>query len=817
MNGGVYSPGMRFWTRLGLMILLTVLTVGGVKRLRLDTDILGTLPADLPEATGLRILRDGFSGGDELLVGLVAPDAETAATSVAALGEHLRRVSHLVRSVEWAGTLENPDTAAALLAWALQNAPPDRIARLESQLGPGKLAAHLERVLEKLASSPDPAEVQRWSYDPLGLLDAVDLGGLTSMDDAGFSAASADGTVRLLLVAPKEKLTGYKRASAWMAELQGEILKWQNAGDDSRHRLQFLYTGEPSFMAETGSGIERDLSGTIGVATVLIAALFWFMFRRWKMLLWIQVLLALVVLFSLALGGWALGELSIMSLGFASILLGIAVDYAVFILQEGMDHPHLSAAELRRSALPPIFGGACTTATVFLALLFSGLPGLADMGLMVALGVMAGFAVMVLIMPELVVRGKVRPTVLPVRMPVVSPRGGVLATGGVLLVMVGVFTLRGFPAFQSSSAVLRPAHSQSMAGWERLQQALGKPDQAAVPLIATSPDWQSARERMAPAVKALDQARRDGLVRQHSLPVALLPDAAAQGANRSRLVQMASQKARLNAAVLEAGFTEDALQLSDRALAVLEKLGQGDGEAQPLPSEPVAAGVVGRFFNPDATQGGSVLLGSVSFVGEPGSPDLAKLEALSQRLVGQDVHLAGWETLGPSLSARIKKDLTRLMLPLLLVLALMLALTFRNLVDFALCMLMLLMGIAALAATMALLGQSWNLANVASLPLLLGLGIDYGIHMLLAMKRDHNDISKVWATTGRAVFFCGVTTIIGFMSLVFASNGGVASLGIACSVGSLWTLVFALWLLPHWRAWLGGNRDGEGAGPTQGR
>nr|WP_256200521.1 hypothetical protein [Verrucomicrobium spinosum] len=364
---------MRFWMRLGLLILVAVLTFCGIKRLHLDTDILGTLPADLPEAAGLRILRDGFSGGDELLVGLVAPDSEAAAASVAGLGAHLRGVSHLVRSVEWAGTLENPDAAAALLAWALQNAPPDRIARLESQLGPDKLAAHLERVLEKLASSPDPAEVQRWSYDPLGLLEAVDLGGLTSMDDAGFSTASADGTVRLLLVAPKEKLTGYKRASAWMAEVQGEILKWQNAGGDARHRLQFLYTGEPSFMAETGSGIERDLSGTIGLATVLIAALFWFMFRRWKMLLWIQVLLALVVLFSLALGGWVLGELSIMSSGLlhpsghrgglrglyfagghgspASLCCGVAAQCVAAHLRRSLHHGHrVPGAALQRPA-----------------------------------------------------------------------------------------------------------------------------------------------------------------------------------------------------------------------------------------------------------------------------------------------------------------------------------------------------------------------------------------------------------------------------------------------------------------------------------
>jgi predicted RND superfamily exporter protein len=804
------------------------LAVAGVLRLELETDILATLPPDLPEAQGLRLLRDAFRGGDELLLAVEmagprtgtdlseeggAPPETGAAEAAASLGETLKQQTGLVREVQWAGTLENPATAGALLAWALRNAPPDRIAPLVERLtGPGAvLTAHLEEVLERLASSPDPAEVQRWSYDPLGLLEVVDMAKMSGWDESGFSMASADGTLRLLLVAPREKLSGYKEAAAWLEKIRAVEQTWL-AGRPDRGGIKLYHSGEPAFMAETGSGIEKDLRGTIGIATLLIAALFWAMFRRWRVLILIQVLLALVVFLTLALGGWVLGTLSIMSIGFASILLGIAVDYAVFILQEGVDHPERSAAGLRRAALPPILGGACTTSTVFLALLFSGLPGLADMGLMVALGVGAGFVVMVGLMPEIVVRSRVRPVPLPVKEPHPgrSRRLGLAVTVGAVCLIAGVLGVKGFPAFQSSSAVLRPSGSQAMAAWEHFQEKLGRPDRAALPLLATAPRWQDLATAVAPAEKVLAEAAGEGLVLSHSLPAALLPDETAQLANEPPLTRLRKALAQIEAAVLDAGFNEEALHLSRHTFASLANFPLTGGRSLAMPADPAAAAVLGRFYVSEAPGGGAVLLGSVAVEGTPGNPELSKVAALKSRLQGQAVQLAGWETLGPALSARIQHDLTRLMLPLVLVLAVMLALTFRNVADFLLCGLMLILGIAGLTATMALLGQSWNLANVAALPLLLGLGIDYGIHILLAMKRHHDDVSKVWATTGRAVFFCGATTVIGFSSLIFAGNGGVASLGLACAVGSLWTLFFALGLLPLWRAWLGRGRGRSG-------
>src|SRR5690606_21449916 len=132
----------------------------------------------------------------------------------------------------------------------------------------------------------------------------------------------------------------------------------------------------------------------IGLTEVLIALLFWVMFRRLKPLLWIQGLLMLSMVLTMSAGGLLVGKISIMSLGFAAIVLGIIVDYAVLIIQESRQHPHLDSRQLRRLAAPGIIAGACTTSTVFLSLLFSGLPGLSELGLLVALGVLVGLCVM---------------------------------------------------------------------------------------------------------------------------------------------------------------------------------------------------------------------------------------------------------------------------------------------------------------------------------------------------------------------------------------------------------------------------------------
>ena len=155
------------------------------------------------------------------------------------------------------------------------------------------------------------------------------------------------------------------------------------------------YTGRPAFVTEIATSMQRDLSGSIVGTASIIALLFWLSHRRWLPMLWLLALLALILAATVGIGGLLLGSISVISLGFAAVLLGLAVDYAVVHYQEALAHPQLSVPEIRRAIAPSILWAAITTISAFLVLNLGGLPGLAQLGTLVALGIALAALVMV--------------------------------------------------------------------------------------------------------------------------------------------------------------------------------------------------------------------------------------------------------------------------------------------------------------------------------------------------------------------------------------------------------------------------------------
>lgn len=785
---------------IALLLPLPLLIVGW-SRLRLETDILATLPAEVPEVRALKLLRDGFAGGSDLIIALEAEDEVTAEEVTAALAARLAERKDLVAEVRWAQPMDQlAGSGAALLAWALENAPPEKLREARARLEGPALEAQLQKALREVAGSLDAERVQRASYDPLGLLDCLDTSAAASLEGSLFGLMSEDGTFRALMVTPASGVGNYKAAGAWLEQVRAEVA----AAGQGRQGLTVSYTGEPAFQAEIGAGIERDMSSTIGLTEVLIALLFWVMFRRLKPLMWIQGLVALSMVVTLGLGGLLVGQLSIMSLGFAAIVLGIIVDYAVLIIQEARQHPGMDAAALRKSAAPGIAAGACTTAVVFLSLLFSGLPGLAEMGLLVALGVGAGLVVMVGFVPMLAAGRQAEQ--VPCLRPAWHSSGRLAAVATALLAVgtAGILISRGLPVFQTSAEALRPTESAAMDAFQKVQERLGRDHEASVPVLLTGPAAE-LRARAEALSRRLDVAVKDGLLVRHAVPALLVGDPAARAANAEFVRWLLAEQPRLEQAMDAAGFTEAAMGLLRGMTGVWQK-GDALAAAAPILDRLLATGPRAESAGLEPGQG--VVLASVSVPGTPGLPDrekLARLQALLRD--GTGAWLAGWETLGGALSALVRHDLSRQLLPILGLITLTLLITFRHWADLVLSAALLAGGLAALAATMSLLGLGWNLASLAAIPLLLGTGIDYGIHILLALRRTGNDVRLVQATTGRAVFFSGMTTVIGFASLFFAGNRGISSLGLACCVGTLWILLVVLWLLPHWRRWLCGGRQ----------
>ena len=111
-------------------------------------------------------------------------------------------------------------------------------------------------------------------------------------------------------------------------------------------------------------------------------------------MLWLLLLLAIILVCTLALGGLFFGTINVVSLGFAGILLGLAVDYGVVHYQEALASPNAIIPEIRRAIGPSIFWAAVTTISAFLVLNFGGLPGLGQLGSLVALGVTLSALVM---------------------------------------------------------------------------------------------------------------------------------------------------------------------------------------------------------------------------------------------------------------------------------------------------------------------------------------------------------------------------------------------------------------------------------------
>jgi hypothetical protein len=100
------------------------------------------------------------------------------------------------------------------------------------------------------------------------------------------------------------------------------------------------------------------------------------------------------------------------------------------------------------------------------------------------------------------------------------------------------------------------------------------------------------------------------------------------------------------------------------------------------------------------------------------------------------------------------------------------------------------------AATMVVLGYSYDLANIIVLPLLLGLSLVYGIYFILRWRGDAPFENVLQGSTPRGVLYSGATTLGTFGSLILARDPGVSNLGRALVIALGWVLVSTLLLLP---------------------
>jgi hypothetical protein len=177
---------------------------------------------------------------------------------------------------------------------------------------------------------------------------------------------------------------------------------------------------------------------------------------------------------------------------------------------------------------------------------------------------------------------------------------------------------------------------------------------------------------------------------------------------------------------------------------------------------------------------------------------IADLRTIDPNVTGTPVQLYEYTTL-------LKKSYERAAWYSLIAIAILVFVHFRSLGAVILSLLPVGLGTLWLVGLMGWLDIPFNPANIMTLPLVIGIGVTNGIHILnrFAEERTPSILSR---STGKAVLVSGLTAIAGFGSLMLAKHRGIHSLGCVMATGIATCMIAGLAFLPALLNLLGRRR-----------
>jgi predicted RND superfamily exporter protein len=121
---------------------------------------------------------------------------------------------------------------------------------------------------------------------------------------------------------------------------------------------------------------------------------------------------------------------------------------------------------------------------------------------------------------------------------------------------------------------------------------------------------------------------------------------------------------------------------------------------------------------------------------------------------------------------------------------------FRSLAASVAALLPMLLGLVMMFGTIGLLDLPLNPANMIVLPIIIGIGIDYGIHLVHDYRHHSGKRYAISASTATSILITSLTTFVGFGSMMIASHRGLQSLGRIFVIGMTCCLITSVIVLP---------------------
>ena len=838
---------------LAAALLVTALAAWSARDLAVTTRLEELLPEGSPAAEDYRAFLDTF-GGFEKVYALVLwrgegePDAALLAAAADRLGEEVGRLP-MVAAVR--SGLTDADEAflrdrvlpRAPLFLSPTGAPMDEAAVL-ARLDPGHVAGRVAEI-RRLVTSPGGATQARWlAADPLGFsggLESLAGGGATPgrVDPMTGAFLSPSGDAALVIITPSVGELDPQAGRELAAGLEAAYGAVRRAHPEAQ--LDFAAVGGPLYAAQDEAVIRADLVRTLTGSVLVVALLLVAYFGSVGLPVALVAAVAAGVVWTAGLTAALHGEVSVLGLSFAALLLGLGIDYGIHGASRfrGARLAGLAAeaAVVRagRETGPAILASAASTATAFLVLALAHFRPVREMGEVMAGGIVAILVATAAVGAPALVLASGRGAAARRRPGNEHGTGWRSApwrwTGGLvaavvrgggrrpLLTLISAALLTGLAAWGVARLdlsvdlrALRPTDHPAFVAEELLIERFAVGLDAST-VVVRGEDLDAALAAARRVERAVAGLLPPGA--EVRSPAAWLPTGEVV---ERRLAVLAGGPAEEAAAALRRALAEEGLAVAPfaAALEVLDAAARGEA---PPPIPPalwpdwVAEGVRGAEGSPgDASDGGAAvaLRLSTPLGSWPDGPPPEVLEAIAAGS-GRSAAVASVPRLGAELRRVVLRDFRQLGAWALAAVCAVVLLAFRGRPRPAL-----------LALVPVCLGSLWTLGlagwlavpldpfTIVVAPLLVGIGIDDGLHAL-AGARVHGGLVASLMENGRAMTLTTLTTCAGFGSLLASRVPSLRAGGLLVAAGTVFCLVATLWVLPALaRLAPGGAPSGDG-------
>ena len=673
----------------------------------------------------------------------------------------------------------------------------------------------------------------------------------SGQDEAGY-VVTADGQHHVVSVFPEFP-------GAEVADLAPVIQRLKEIRDEAVAAgppgLRADLTGLPAFAVEEQRLVTRGLFRSSLISGVAILLLCLGMFRSFR-----QTLLSLTPLLggvAITLGGVYLiyGHLNLVTSSFVAVLLGLGIDFGVHMLHRfneqrrgGDDVPAAIRGAVSHTG-PAIVVGALVTVLAFVTTLNSRFTAFAELGVITILGLVFVVLTTLFALPSLLaIAGHTglaavrrEPPGLRALAALVSRARVVLLVLGVAAAGVGAWGLTRIEFNGRYFDFLPPGHEGVLA-----LDAL-EPDPLLSPVYANvaADSVEQARDltaklRALPEVAGVQTATdllppldptRLGALQAGLAKLGPAPDFRKLAARATKPEELSPKVKAIVDALDEVRFAlEQGGQPTapvDEALGAfrgLQRRLEGGDEAlkaRLAAVEPALADLLGRAWTTAA---------AVAARGEYRAGDLPPLfrtrfaarkgEGLALFVVPKESpydhdkavrFLDAVSALAPEVSglavnvdihaSMIMVDFRRSAIWAALLILIAVSVELRSLRDALLALVPTLLGWLWMLALMALVGQRFDVANIVSLPLVIGIGTAFGVHLVHRCRESERDygvarLDDLVRSTGGAVLLSALTTIASFAALMFGDYGGMKSFGLVMVMGISSCLVASLLVLP---------------------